>query len=216
MSSIAASTQIDAPEPFSQGDEKARQILEGAKQVFLAEGFDGASVNDIARAARVSKGTIYSHFESKEALFEALIRAERRQQAEQVCQLDEADPDLAAVMFNFGRSLLTMMVRPDVIALMRTVMAVAQKFPRIGRAFYEAGPKYGLDRLAVYLKTLSDAGKLETPDPRMAASHFLQLCLADIFKQKMFCAIDEMSAAEIDETIKAAVDVFMKAYGPRQ
>src|SRR6516165_972684 len=212
MSSIAASTQIDAPEPFSQGDEKARQILEGAKQVFLAEGFDGASVNDIARAARVSKGTIYSHFESKEALFEALIRAERRQQAEQVCQLDEADPDLAAVMFNFGRSLLTMVVRPDVIALMRTVMAVAQKFPRIGRAFYEAGPKYGLDRLAVYLTTLSDAGKLETPDPRMAASHFLQLCLADIFKQKMFCAIDDVSAAEIDETITAAVDVFMKAY----
>jgi AcrR family transcriptional regulator len=216
MSSTAVPTQIDAPEPSSQRDEKARQILEGARQIFLAEGFDGASMSEIARAAGVSKGTIYFHFESKEDLFEALIRAERRQQAEQICKLNEADSDLAAVMFNFGRSLLTTMVMPSVVAQVRTVMAVAQKFPRIGRAFYEAGPKYGLDRLAAYLKTQSDAGKLETPDPRMAATHFIQLCQGDIFKQKLFCTIDDVSAAEIDKTVAAAVEVFMKAYRRHQ
>jgi len=52
-----------------RNDEKIRQILDGARRVFLADGFDGASMNDIARVAGVSKGTLYVYFQSKEALF---------------------------------------------------------------------------------------------------------------------------------------------------
>ena len=63
---------------------KRRQILDGARRVFLADGFDGASMNDIARVAGVSKGTLYVYFDSKEALFEALIREDRKQQAERI------------------------------------------------------------------------------------------------------------------------------------
>ncbi|MBV8107083.1 MAG: helix-turn-helix transcriptional regulator, partial [Hyphomicrobiales bacterium] len=57
------------------GGAKRRQIMDGARTVFLSAGFDGASMNDIARAAGVSKGTLYAYFTSKEELFEAIIRA---------------------------------------------------------------------------------------------------------------------------------------------
>src|SRR5260370_7219755 len=66
------------------GSAKRRQIMEGARTVFLADGFDGASMNDIARVAGVSKGTLYVYFESKEQLFKALIPEELRKHAERL------------------------------------------------------------------------------------------------------------------------------------
>ena len=56
---------------------KRKQILDGARRVFIEMGFDAASMNDITRAAGVSKGTIYVYFANKEELFEALIEEER-------------------------------------------------------------------------------------------------------------------------------------------
>ena len=56
--------------------------------MFLGAGFDGASMGEIAKAAGVSKGTLYSYFASKEALFERLIRDERTSLAEALFRLD--------------------------------------------------------------------------------------------------------------------------------
>ena len=71
--------------PPNDGGAKRRQVMDGARTAFLSAGFDGASMNDIARAAGVSKGTLYAYFDSKEQLFEALIREDRNQQAERLC-----------------------------------------------------------------------------------------------------------------------------------
>ena len=76
---------------------KRRQIIEGARAVFLASGFDAASMGEIARQAGVSKGTLYVYFDSKERLFEAIVEDERRGQAEQVFSLDSADHDVGGV-----------------------------------------------------------------------------------------------------------------------
>ena len=69
----------------NDGSAKRRQIVEGAREVFLSAGFDGASMNDIARASGVSKGTLYAYFDSKDELFEAIIRGEFAQSAERLC-----------------------------------------------------------------------------------------------------------------------------------
>jgi AcrR family transcriptional regulator len=204
----------DAAVEKRAGSDKEKQILEGARQVFLAKGFDAASMNDIARVAGVSKGTLYVYFDSKEALFADLIRKERTQQAERICRISDENPDVAAVLFSFGRSLLTMLVEPAHLAQVRTVIAAVPKFPQIGQAFYESGPRHGLDRLAAYFARQTEAGRLDTPEPRIAASHFVQLCQGDIYKQVLFGITDQITAKDIDHAVQAAVDVFMKAYGP--
>ena len=90
------------------GGAKRRQIMEGARTVFLSAGFDGASMNDIARAAGVSKGTLYAYFTSKDQLFEAIIRAEYAQSAERLCTFRrEGDP--RSMLTDFGVRLM----RPD-------------------------------------------------------------------------------------------------------
>src|SRR3712207_6209006 len=136
-----------------EGSESAkrRQILEGAREVFLARGFDGASMGEIAKVAGVSKGTLYVYFDSKESLFEALTIEEKRGLAEVLFQLDAEDPDVRAVLARLGQSYLKRLGRPEHISSIRMVIGAAEKFPRLGKAFYEAGPCQGRARLQAYL-----------------------------------------------------------------
>lgn len=209
---LAQQTQRPGCDGHARSDEKARQILDGARRVFLADGFDAASMNEIARVAGVSKGTLYVYFESKQALFAALIRDERRQQAEQIAPLDDAATDVAAALKGFGVSLMRKMTRPDVIAQVRIVIAVAPKFPEIGRAFYESGPLFGRDKLAAYLDRQMAEGRLRRADHRIAATQFLQLCQGDRYKELVFCVADAVTQADIDAMVDAAVATFMAGY----
>ncbi len=196
------------------GGAKRRQIMDGARAEFLKSGFDGASMNDVARTAGVSKGTLYVYFESKEQLFEALIREERQQQVERLCILafDHGSPQ--EVLTNFGCNLVEMMCRPETLAHVRTVIAATSKFPQLGRAFFEAGPLYGANKMAAYLAEQTRRGKLSVPDPSQAAWQFVELCQSGTYKSLMFGMIDHVTRAQIESGVHSAVNVFMLAYGP--
>ncbi len=191
---------------------KRRQILDGARAVFLRDGFDGASMNDITRAAGVSKGTIYAYFPSKEALFETLIREDRRAQAERICDFDPANRDVRGVLTTLGANLMDVMTRPGTMAHLRTVIAAAARFPQIGRAFYEAGPGYGIERLAAYFDHQNAAGTLAIADTRRAAAQFFELCQAGHMKPMLFAVIDRPAPAAIAQSVESAVEIFLRAY----
>src|SRR5215467_264199 len=84
---------------------KRQQIMEGARRLFLAQGFDAASMNAIAQEAGVSKGTLYVYFSSKEALFEAIVERQIEEQAAQIFMLD-ADEDVEEVLTRLGHELV--------------------------------------------------------------------------------------------------------------
>jgi AcrR family transcriptional regulator len=197
----------------SDGSAKRRQIMDGARSAFLSSGFDGASMNDIARAAGVSKGTLYAYFNSKDELFQAIIRAEKAQSAERLCVFPPDCGDARAMLGDFGVRLLGRMTEPDTLALTRVVIAACEKFPNIGRVFFEAGPLYGNQRLAERLGALEQAGVLRVPDPERAAWQFVDLCISGGYKRLLFGVVNSLSREEIEATVEAGVDVFMKAYG---
>ena len=199
--------------PAAEHNAKCQQIFSGARDVFLASGFDGASMNDIARAAGVSKGTLYVYFDSKEALFEALIRHDRTRQAEQLCQFDADDHDVASVLARFGGQLIEIMTRPSHVAHLRTVLGVVPKFPQIGRAFYEAGPRVAIQRLSAYLAAQVASGVLEMDDTEYAAQQFLELCKTGIYTSVLFGVIKQPQPSDIGESTAKAVAFFLKAYG---
>src|SRR5271157_5070280 len=196
----------------NDGGAKRRQIMEGARQVFLSGGFDGASMNDVARAAGVSKGTLYAYFDSKDELFEAIIRVEYAQAAERLCTF-KREGDVREMLTDFGVRLISRMAEPATLALARVVIAAAEKFPNIGRAFYEAGPLYGASRLAAELENLQKLGALKVPDPERAAWQFVDLCQSYVYKRLLFGVVESLSAEEIEAAVKAGVDVFFRAYG---
>src|SRR5262245_27914286 len=124
-----------------QDPRKREQILDGARKLFLAEGFDAASMGDIARAAGVSKGTLYVYFDSKEGLFAELVREGELRQANAIFALDLEDPDVRAVLTRLGRAFVRFVTAPKSIQAVRGVIAVAQRLPELGSDFYRLGPR---------------------------------------------------------------------------
>ncbi len=200
--------------PVSGETDKRRQILEGARAVFMAAGFDGASMGEIARAAGVSKGTLYVYFDSKEALFEALTVAEKSGLAEVLFTLDAEDPDVRAVLTRLGHTYLAELSRPEQVSVVRMVIGACEKFPRFGQAFFEAGPAQGILRLSAYLDRQVAAGRLRAADTELAAAHFLHLCQSGLLTRLLFNAGGRVSAADIGHRVDEAVRVFLSGYGP--
>jgi len=206
---------IPADYETQDGGAKRRQVMEGARTVFLSQGFDGASMNDIARAAGVSKGTLYVYFESKEQLFEALIRESRKEQAERLVFPDDPG-DARELLRGFGRRLIELMTRPETIAYVRIVIAATGKFPRLGQAFYEAGPCHGVRNLAAQLGKLRDSGALEIDDAERAAQQFIDLCKSGVLNPVLFGVTETADPRQIEVAVDAGVEVFMRAYGAQE
>ena len=195
---------------------KRRQIIEGARRVFLSEGFDAASMGEIARAARVSKGTLYVYFDSKEALFAALIAESKRATAERnLSALDPDDPDVRRVLTTFASGLIAKVTEPEHMALLRMVIAAADKFPSVARAFYEAGPAHGARCLTGYLEEQNRQGRLAVPDPATSAWQFLGMCTHALAVGILAGADPTPDAARIARHAANAVDMFLGAYAPR-
>ena len=196
-----------------EGSVKRRQIIEGARAVFLAQGFDAASMNDIARAAGVSKGTLYVYFSDKEHLFEDIVEEECGAQAEAIFDLDPNDHDVEAVLTRLGNAYVKFLCRPEKASAVRTVIAIADRMPEIGRKFYEAGPGTGVRRLAEYLTAQVEAGVLAIEDCEIAAAQFMEASHATLFKPIVFnFARSAPSPAAIERVVRFAVAAFVAAY----
>jgi len=124
---------------------------------------------------------------------------------------DEADPAKALAIY--GRRLLAKVIRPENLAQIRVVVAAAAKFPRLGQAFYEAGPLFGISLLTAKLDAFVTTGTLRIDDTNLAARQFIDLCLGDILKRLLFMVVDTIPQEEIDAIVDQAVAMFMKSYG---
>ena len=204
-----------APEPVLD-TAKRRQILDGARSVFLAQGFEGASMNDIARVAGVSKGTLYVYFENKERLFAAVVEEERAQHVDMIFDFDRTNADVGAVLTRIGVQLTTFMADPHKVSAMRVVMGISERMPELGRRFYETGPSMSRSKLAEYLVTRVEAGQLEIPDPMLAAAQFLEMSHAPICKPMFFGVENERpSPQRVREVVDSAVRLFLAGYAKR-
>jgi AcrR family transcriptional regulator len=192
---------------------KRRQIIDGACHVFLAQGFDAASMGAIAREAGVSKGTLYVYFKDKEELFEAIVEEQCRSQAEQIFTLDAAEHDVAAVLARLGGEFVRFLCRPQGISPLRTVIAIADRMPELGARFYATGPATGISSLRRYLEEQVAAGALVPHDTEVAAAQFIDSCLSLTFKPMLFNAAGAPSDRQIDRVVGIAVRTFMAAYG---
>ncbi|MBS7539657.1 TetR/AcrR family transcriptional regulator [Ancylobacter lacus] len=193
--------------------EKRRQILEGARRVFLALGFDSAHMAEIARAAGVSKGTLYVYFASKQELFSALVDEECTQTAERIFEVDDA-ADVRTALFRVGRSYVHAMIQPEYVAVLRIVISIADRFPDIGRQFLESGPTAGVVRLAEWLRRREQAGELRLPAPELSAWQFLVGCHAPVVMPMLFGNMPPPDEAKIVEVVTYMVDAFLRAWGP--
>ncbi len=194
--------------------DKRRQILDGAHAVFNAQGFDAASMSEIAAAAGVSKGTLYVYFADKEHLFVALIEREREAQKIGVFETLNEDTNLAHALAHFGEALMRLLAGDFAVSAHRIVIGVAERMPDLGREFYERGPQQGAHRLADFLAAKVEQGLLAIDDTYLAAVQFLDLSQSTMLRPRLFNAKREPpSEDEIRRVVASAVEMFLARYG---
>jgi AcrR family transcriptional regulator len=196
------------------GDEdssKRRQILDGARKVFMNLGFDGASMGEIARSAAVSKGTLYVYFADKSRLFEAIVEEEMLEQGKVTFNFDPAR-DVTTTLTEFGQAYIGMICRPGGGSAIRTVMAIAERMPDVGRRYYEHVLAHTINRLAGYLDAHVKRQELAIDDCQLAASQFLLMCQATLFLPFIFQAAPAPTAERISQVVGSATRMFLARY----
>lgn len=172
--------------PMQNRSEKAKAILDGAFQVFVTQGYAAASMDRIAATAGVSKSTLYSNFQDKQGLFQALIQ-EMTYASRQVVFALLSQPDLQAPPRDVLRQIATYMLdsfeeNQPVLTLMRLVIGESERFPEVAQKFVLEIKKPLLEQLTLYL---SSQPQLKLPDPAVTARVFSGALVHYLIVQKL-------------------------------
>jgi TetR/AcrR family transcriptional repressor of mexJK operon len=202
----------------SRSARKHRAIVEAATTAFLNKGYPGTSMDEIAALAAVSKRTVYQHFSDKDRLFSEIVLSTTDQIDGLVRLVADTLGDTTDVGKDLGelaRRFLGALLQPQLVQLRRLVIANADHFPDLGRAWYERGFERVLATLASSFRRLAERGLLQLDDPLLAAHHFVGQLLWIPVNQVTFTGETQFqSDADIERYAHAAVRAFLTGYGP--
>ena len=193
--------------------ERYRRILEAACSHFRAHGLARANVEAIAADAGVSKMTIYSHFQSKEGLFEAVVRDRTGRVVGGISSAEALDPKKPRqALLAIGEQFLTLARDEGELGQFRSLYGTAGTQPQACQAFYRQGTDRLIGDLAVYLRRANAAATLTVQHPRQAADLFMATFLGDGHIRGLLM-LDPLNAQQNRALLRETVRVFMAAYG---
>lgn len=191
---------------------KFDQVLDGAREIFLRDGFEGASVDEIARAAGVSKATLYSYFPDKRLLFSEVARIECNRQAEEALDVIGTDAPIEVVLHEAANRIVRFFLSEFGRQVFRICVSESYRFPELGRRFYESGPKLVRERMTKVLAPYVEQGILKIDDMELAANQFGELCKADLFVRSLCGVCGEIRETDIERVVNGAVEMFLARY----
>lgn len=191
---------------------KFDQVLEGARRIFMRDGFEGASVDDIAREAQVSKATLYSYFPDKRLLFSEVARVECNRQAEEAIEVIGKGAPIEQVLHEAATRIVRFFLSDFGQQVFRICVSESHRFPELGRRFYASGPALVRERMSKVLAPYVEAGILKIDDMDLAANQFSELCKGDLFIRSLCGMCDAPSEADIGRVVRGAVEMFLARY----
>jgi TetR/AcrR family transcriptional repressor of mexJK operon len=206
-----------APPERGRSARKRRDIVDAAAALFLARGYDGTSMDQVAAQAAVSKQTVYKQFEDKENLFAEVILSVSGTVGAFIDTFSRtlaATNDLERDLRELARLYLRTVMQPRVLRLRRLLIAETVRFPNLGRSYYEQGPQRVIEAIAACLQSLAARGLLRFDDPLLAAQHYAFLVLSIPLDRALVCGDDELAAGDLERLADAGVEVFLAAYRP--
>lgn len=200
----------------SRSDRKRAVILASAREQFLVNGFLGTSMDEVAARAAVSKQTVYKHFTDKETLFREVVGDVVRVRDGGIPEdfLVEGEGSFEERLRIFARFFLRGVMLPEVLQLRRLVIGEVGRFPELGRALYDLGPKRAAEQLAKALSKAANHLGVTLPDSAIAAEHLLCLVLSLPLDRQMLLGDDNsLSDVALNRYADEGVNVFLRAYG---
>jgi TetR/AcrR family transcriptional repressor of mexJK operon len=193
-------------------------VVDAGRTLFLAQGYGGTTMTDIARAAGLTKRTVYNNYADKDALFTEIV-AEVMSFADgfvaglRVDLAGITPATLAAALHDIARRLAAAIVRPEVVALRRLLIGEAREFPALAAAYFERVPGQVLETLAVGFARLGRAGVLEVADARRAAAQFAYLIAGEPLDRAILVGTLPAKAAVL-ACADEGVQTFLARYAP--
>jgi len=185
----------DPPEQSERSlDRRHREIREAAIGAFLASGYDGTTMEEIAVRAGVSKQTVYKHFTDKQHLFADIVLSTTDDMSDLIGIVADKLPsttDLAKDLTSLAETFLVALMQPRVLRLRRLVITSAARFPEISSAWYEKGFERVLAALATSFRALADRELLAVDDATAAAEHFVGMLFWIPVNKAMFTGDDD-------------------------
>jgi TetR/AcrR family transcriptional repressor of mexJK operon len=198
---------------------KHASILAAAEELFLQQGFERTSMDEVAALAGVSKQTVYAQFSGKVSLFTAVSLGMTKAAADAVQQnLDDMPPGstLAAHLTAYAIRQLEVVRTPKLMQLRRLAIAETPRFPDLGKALHDGGPARAIASFAAAFARWHAQGLLQAPDAQVAATHFNWLIMAEPVNRAMLLGDAAVPApAELQRHAAEAVRIFLAAYGAR-
>jgi len=192
-------------------EERRLAILDIAKELFITKGFSQTSMSEIAKQLGGSKATLYNYFSSKEDIFAAVMEAAATQDLSTAFESLSTKSPLREVLVKFGATYLNCILSPEIAALHKMAIMQADR-SKIGRFFYEKGPKRGWQNVRKFLDSLIAESQLRPCDAWIAAIHFKAMLEAEVLEPYLFGVIDKPKARELDTIVERAVDSFLVLY----
>jgi len=201
-------------QPAAPSGRKVGTVTQAARQLFLDQGFSATSMDAVAKAAGVSKATLYAYFPSKETLFASLITAECEEMQRLLPQPDLSEGFVPALR-RFARQYIDVFIERKDVAFVRLIANESSRFPELGRLFYESGPQATIRRLARFLDEARADGLLQFEDSAVAATQFLSLVRGEL-PLRVVLGLVGLAKATIDRDIEAGLAFFLKACAPSE
>ncbi|GAA4752592.1 TetR family multidrug efflux transcriptional regulator VceR [Sphingomonas daechungensis] len=193
-------------------EEKKREIVDVAAELFHEHGFERTSMSMIAERLGGSKATLYGYFQSKEQLLAAVLLYDVTDEADRLMNEFLSSGDLRDGLIKLGIAYMTRRLSPVPIANVRMVATQPADSP-VGKEFFERvlGPAW--DRLARRFALMMDEGLLKRADPWVVAMHWKGLNEWDMFEKRLLGAIDGPDPELLKKSSTLAAEAFLQLYG---
>jgi AcrR family transcriptional regulator len=209
-----AAVRLGRPPKEREGEVDAR-ILDAARKIFLGRGFEGASIDEIAVAARAGKPTIYARFGDKRALFSAVVTRDVLSRIAQFSSEAPAGGTIEERLARMGIALLDWTLENERMALMRLAIAETQRFPDLAHTVSRAARQLSAGVAARFLGEMAQSSELGTL-PAFAperltttARFFLDLVVVPMLLLGLFEEEVETLQAEIGPHVARSVAFFL-------
>lgn len=194
-----------------QPKAKEQEVLEVATAYFLKHGYQGASINAMARDSGISKESIYRYFSSKKQLFEAVILRELTEYQQQLRRLDMSlkSMDLRSALIALAETVLGVVTTDRTLALRRLLFEEARRSPDVGQHYYKIGPEQAFNAVERVFAVHCRGHRLP---PATLAQHFLAMASWKIILERECALRAEPTKAEMRTWVEAIVDDFLEAF----
>ena len=195
---------------------KRAAILDAAKRLFVSQGFERVSMDQIAAEAGVSKLTVYSHFGDKDSLFTEAVRAHCEEGMPTTLFVAEPDTPVRERLIAIGNAFFSMIMTPEAIAGHRILCSPQIATSSMPAAFWEAGPQRVQESFAELLERRVANGELEIGDCQRAATQFFTLLKGEPHAHAVFGFCCGGSVDSPAEHVASVVELFLRAYAVRR